>query len=168
MSTPRTPSTRHNGAAPRCPTHAFQGEIVLAVCRDQPDDPNGFFWTTYLVNRIAGAIKSVHLWSGSFGAIDGEFAQTSIAEREFFDIAPGGCTRIEVDDEGVFDWTVFFDAEVTHASGTTRLLYRIPKFLPAAGCIESIAELGRDGVLVRGHAPGAAAPRRPPPSGRTR
>lgn len=52
----------------------------LAVCKDRPNDPEGFIYPVYFVNNTEEVIKNLNYITGGFATFDDEIVQTSLFE----------------------------------------------------------------------------------------
>lgn len=84
----------------------------LAVCKDRPDDPDGFIYTVYFVNNTDEVIKNLNYLTGGFATIDDEIVQTSLFEKELGKVEPFSFVEIETDDEGSFDFVINFEFKI--------------------------------------------------------
>ncbi|MBU9714128.1 hypothetical protein [Evansella tamaricis] len=80
----------------------------LAVCRDRPEDPHGFWYTVYFVNNTEDYIERLSYETGGFATFDDEVVQTSIHKRDLGKVPAFSFVEVEKDDEGAFDFTIAF------------------------------------------------------------
>lgn len=102
----------------------------LAVCKDRPNDPDGFFYTVYFVNNTDQEIESLSYAKGGFATYDDEVVQTSVHEKSLGKVKPYSAVKVEEDDEGAFDFTIQFDFDMKLANGETeQKQFHIGKYL---------------------------------------
>lgn len=102
----------------------------LAVCKDRPNDPNGFIYTVYFVNNSEQEIENLSYTTGGFATYDDELVQTSVHEKSLGAVRAYSAVKVEEDDEGAFDFTIQFDFDVKLANGDTeRKQFQIGKYL---------------------------------------
>lgn len=102
----------------------------LAVCKDQPNDPDGFFYTVYFVNNTDQEIEQLSYATGGFATFDDEVVQTSIHEKSLGKVPAFSAVKVEEDDEGAFDFTIQFDFALKLANGETeQKQFHIGKYL---------------------------------------
>ncbi|ESU31943.1 hypothetical protein G3A_14100 [Bacillus sp. 17376] len=102
----------------------------LAVCKDRPNDPDGFFYTVYFVNNTEQEIENLSYATGGFATFDDEVVQTSIHEKSLGKVQPYSAVKVEEDDEGAFDFTIQFDFELKlHDGETEKKNFMIGKYL---------------------------------------
>ncbi|MEQ6378243.1 hypothetical protein RZN22_18580 [Bacillaceae bacterium S4-13-58] len=102
----------------------------LAVCKDRPSDPNGFFYTVYFVNNTNQEIENVTYETGGFATFDDELVQTSIHKKDLGKVSPYSAVEIETDDEGSFDFSIHFDFQLKLNNGEIETQhFQIGKYL---------------------------------------
>lgn len=102
----------------------------LAVCKDRPNDPDGFFYTVYFVNNTEQKIENLSYTTGGFATYDEEIVQTSVHEKSLGAVGAFSAVKVEEDDEGAFDFTIQFDFELRlHGGETERKQFHIGKYL---------------------------------------
>jgi hypothetical protein len=102
----------------------------LAVCKDRPNDPDGFFYTVYFVNNTEQEIENLSYATGGLATFDDEVVQTSIHEKSLGALGAFSAVKVEEDDEGAFDFTIQFDFELKLDGGETeKMKFMIGKYL---------------------------------------
>jgi hypothetical protein len=89
----------------------------LAVCKDRPNDPDGFIYTVYFVNNTNQEIENLSYATGGFATFDDEVVQTSSHEKSLGTVEPFSAVKVEEDDEGAFDFTIQFDFQLKLPNG---------------------------------------------------
>jgi hypothetical protein len=95
-------------------------QYFLAVCKDLPHDPNGFYYTVYFVNNSNQEIESLRSESVGFVTYDDELIQTSTCKKELGKVPAHSFVEIETDDEGAFDFVIQFDFHLTFSNEETK------------------------------------------------
>jgi hypothetical protein len=89
----------------------------LAVCKDRPNDPDGFYYTVYFVNNSSEEIKELSYETGGFASFDDDLVQTSIHRQVLGALPAFSAMEIETDDEGAFDFELNFNFKLEFLNG---------------------------------------------------
>lgn len=89
----------------------------LAVCQDRPTDPDGLVYTVYFVNQTDREIAKLSYETGGFVTFDDELIQTDIVKKSLGRVPPMSFVEVEKDDEGAFDFMIFFNFELHFEDG---------------------------------------------------
>jgi hypothetical protein len=88
----------------------------LAICKDRPSDPDGFYYTVYFVNNSDYDIEELSYETGGFATFDEELVQTSTFSRVIGKVPTKSFVEVETDDEGSFDFVIHFTFLLKHNS----------------------------------------------------
>ncbi|OLS33751.1 hypothetical protein [Bacillus sp. MRMR6] len=83
-------------------------DYFLAICKDRPNDPDGFYYTVYFINNTNTDIDELTYETGGFMTDDDEIIQTSRHSRVLGKLPAKSFREIEQDDEGSFDFVIDF------------------------------------------------------------
>lgn len=89
----------------------------LAVCKDRPNDPNGFWYTVYFVNNSDQNIEQLSYETGGFATLDEDLVQTSTVKKELGKVPAYTAIEVETDDEGAFDFVLHYTFDCSMQNG---------------------------------------------------
>lgn len=92
-------------------------KYFLAVCKDRPNDFQGFYFTVYFVNNTDEEITNLSYETGGFATFDDELVQTEIHKKNLGRVEPNSAVIVETDDEGAFDFVINFSFHLELGDG---------------------------------------------------
>lgn len=122
-------------------------EYFLALCKDRPTEPNEFVYTMYFVNNTEEIAHHLYVKSGGYVTIDDELIYLKPSEKTFEQIPPQSYQIIETDDEGAFDYVIWFQITVTKDDRKITLDFHIPKYLAHVKTTPNIPLLNKEGFV---------------------
>jgi hypothetical protein len=102
---------------------------LLAICRDCPDDPEGFYYTVYFINQSPHSIHNLYYSASGFTSMDDEFVQTSTHHKLFGTVPPMSAITIENDSEYGFEYINNYHFSMEINGQSQRLIFSSPKYL---------------------------------------
>jgi hypothetical protein len=102
---------------------------LLAICHDQPDDPEGFYYTVYFVNPSPHPIENLRYSASGFTSMDDEFVQTNTSTKDFGTVQPLSAIPIETDSEYGFEYINTYHFTMEMDGQMKRLVFSSPKYL---------------------------------------
>lgn len=123
----------------------------LAICKDRPLDPDGFYYTVYFVNNTNSDIEELTYSTGGFATFDDEIVQTSTYSGSLGKVPAGSYVEVETDDEGSFDFVINFTFNLKNKSGKSDAIhFTIGKYLRGAvKPLSPLPILKKPGYLVK-------------------
>ncbi len=103
--------------------------LFLAICKDKPEDPDGFYYTVYLVNNSATTLTNVRMETYGYCTMDDELVTTSTYTENFGELAPFSALEIENDDDGTFDFVILFTFEYDLNGAAKKHTFQIDKYM---------------------------------------
>jgi hypothetical protein len=104
-------------------------DYFLAICKDRPNDPDGFYYTVYFVNNTNDEIDELAYETGGFMTDDDEVIQTSRHTRVLGKVPAQSFIEIEQDDEGSFDLVIDFTFRLKQGSKEKDVTFILNKYL---------------------------------------
>jgi hypothetical protein len=83
-------------------------DYFLAICKDRPNDPDGFYYTVYFVNHSTFDIEELSYETRGFMTDDDQVIQTSRYSKSLGKVPANSFIEVEQDDEGSFDFVIDF------------------------------------------------------------
>lgn len=120
----------------------------LAICKDRPNDPDGFVYTMYFVNNTDALIDRIDLKTGGFSTVDDELVNLVPGEKEFTEIPAKSFIEIENDDEGSFEFIIWFRLQITTGGSVLDLAFDVPKYLRGLKKVNEIPLLNKGGYVI--------------------
>jgi len=103
--------------------------IFLAVCKDQPDTSDGFYYTVYLVNNSVATLSNLSYSTYGYCTMDDELVTTSTHKQSLGTLEPRSAIKIEEDDDESFDFIIIFTFDYTSNGCTEQRTFQIGKRL---------------------------------------
>lgn len=105
-------------------------KTFLAVCRDNMDNENQFYYTVYFVNNSNEDIKLLAYETWAYMTDGDDLIETNLFKESLGPLSAKEFIKIENDDEGSFDFVINFLFKITYATGVVdKKLFRIDKYL---------------------------------------
>ena len=101
----------------------------IAICKDRPQDPDGFIYTVYFVNNSSAEISNLEYETYGYCTMDDELVTTNTHRAVLGPLAPFSAVEIEQDDEGSFDFVIIFTFKMTINGTTSQKTVQIGKYL---------------------------------------
>lgn len=126
-------------------------DYFLAVSKDRPNDPDGFYYTVYFVNNSETEIEELSYETGGFMTDDDTIIQTSRHSKVLGKVPAKSFIEVEQDDEGSFDFVIDFTFTIkTDSSKSTQKTFIINKYLRGAvKPLNPLPVLDKYGYLIK-------------------
>lgn len=120
----------------------------LAICKDRPDDPEGFVYTVYFVNDSASEISTLFYETVAFTTMDDEFVQTNTYKKDLGNVLPKSAIEIEQDDEESFEFSINFKFTLRAGAFRKDMTFSIPKYMRGLNETGHIPVLNKPGRVI--------------------
>ncbi len=102
------------------------GDFILAIVPTAPQT-----YAVHLVNTGTTTVARVTAHTGGFASSDDGLTEATGTPRDLGPLAPGSAIALGREDEGSFDFTIWWHLELELASGERRkLAFSVPKYFP--------------------------------------
>lgn len=121
----------------------------LAICKDSPHDPDGFYYTVYYVNASDTVIENLTFESDAYVSDDDDLIQTSKNRRLLGKVPRKGYVKVEEDDEGSFDYTINFNFKITYLSRKTEhKSFTVSKYIQNGKEYSCLPVINKPGYMI--------------------
>lgn len=123
----------------------------LAVCKDRPNDPDGFYYTVYFVNNTDKVIVELSYETSGFMMEDDDVIQTSAYKAALGKVPGKSYIELETDDEGSFDFVIDFTFSLKDGTGQVKdKTFILNKYLSGASKpLDPLPILNKNGYLIQ-------------------